>query len=235
MGEEHFAQFGIQRLFPCGEGQHHVPQAQTLQGLRPVLLRLQADQDWGRGNDGVPERFGETVTVAGRTGGGIAQAAAGQDDRAGRKKSSVCKLSAGDPAVFRFQTADARVQPDPDVLLPQQAGQRLCDVAGFFGNGKDALSALYRDRAAVPFQQGHHILRRKKVQRAVKKPRIAGDLGKEPVPVAVIGQVAAAFAGDVDFLPKLFVLFQQGDVRPRTGGEDSGHHAGCAASDDQDV
>ena len=233
MGEKHFPQFGVQRFFAGGQGEGHIPQAEPLQLLRPGLFCFQTDQD-GRGRrDSVSQIRGKAESVSGGTGGGIAEPAAGQDDRVRGKDGAVLQFRSGDPALCCLQAVNSAVQADADIQFPQEAGEGLGDVTGLFGSREDPLSALHRDRTAVFFHEGHHILRRKKTQRTVKKPRIAGHLGEKTVQIAVVGQVAAAFAGDIDFLSELFIFFQQGDFSPCAGGKNSGHHAGCAATDDQ--
>ena len=179
------------------------------------------------------EGFGETETVPGGTGGGVAQSAAGQDDRVRGEESSVSQFGAGDRPVFGLQAADITVQADPDIPFPQESCEGLGDIACFFGGGEDPPAALHGDRTSVFLHQGHHIPGRKKTQRTVEEPRIAGNLGEEFVQIAVVGQVTAAFACNIDFLSEFFVLFQQGHFSPCAGGKNSSHHAGCAATDDQ--
>ena len=174
----------------------------------------------------------QAVAVAGGAGGGIAEPAAGQDDRIRRLEGAAGQLRAGDAARFRPQAADFRVEADPDIQFPEQARQGPGDIAGLFGGGEDPLSALHGDRAAVFLQQGHHIPGSETVQGAVKEPGIAGNLGQEFIPAAIVGQVAAAFAGDIDLFAELFVFLQQGDRCPCPGSKNGGHHAGRAAPDD---
>ena len=89
MGEKHFSQFGIKRFFAGSQIQRDIPEAEPLEFLRPGFFCLQTDKDRGGEDYGVSQRFGKAESVAGGTGGGIAQAAAGQNDRVSGKKGFV--------------------------------------------------------------------------------------------------------------------------------------------------
>ena len=235
MGEEHLAQLGIQHLSVPDKGQRDVSQAEPLQGTRPVLRRFQSHQHGGRGLDRMARFRRQTVAVSGGTGGGIAESAGAQDHGIGGNPLPGQCTDGGNPAGLRFQGTDRGVQPDIHAFGTHQGGQRPGDVAGFLAGGKDPASALYRYRAACALQQGHHILRREIIQGSIKETGIARNLGKEGVPVAVVGQVAAALPGNIDFFPQLFILLQQGDGSSGPGGKQGSGHTRGAAADYDDV
>ncbi len=70
-------------------------------------------------------------------------------------------------------------------------------------------------------------------KRAVEKPRILEHMRKECVPVGGVGDVAAAFSGDVEFLAELFVAFKERHVVPVLRRAHRGNHARGAAADDE--
>ncbi|MPN26236.1 hypothetical protein SDC9_173660 [bioreactor metagenome] len=68
---------------------------------------------------------------------------------------------------------------------------------------------------------------------AVKKPRVFEHVRKERVPVGGVGDVAAAFSGDVEFLAELFIAFKERYVVPVLRRAHRGDHARGAAADDE--
>ena len=179
----------------------------------------------------MPRFRGQPVSVAGGTGGGIAASAGAQDHGSGGNPFSAVRPDRGDPAVLRLQGADRGVQPHLHAGFPQQGSQGAGHVAGLLRGRENPAPALHGYRTSRAFQQGHHILRGKEIQGGVKKAGIPGYLRQESVPVAVVGQIAAAFAGNVYLFPKLFILFQERDVRSAPGCKKRGGHSRCAASD----
>ena len=233
MGEQHLSQLAVQVLLPARQRQCYVLQAQPLQGAGPVFLRFQPDQHRPRRCHRVPQRFRHPESVARGARGRVAHPAAGQDHPLRGQKRPVLQLRAGHGLPLRPQVPHSGVQPHPYAQRPHQARQRSGYVAGLFRGRKHAPPPLHRHRAAVRLQQRHHVPRAKEAQRAVQEPRVAGNLGQKLVPCAVVGQVAAAFPGDIDFLSRLFVMLQQGHLRPRPGCKYRGHHPGSPAADDQ--
>jgi len=120
-----------------------------------------------------------------------------------------------------------------DACLIQQTAEGPGDVAGLFRGGKDPTAPLNRNRTARAFEQGHHLPGAEEGKRAEKKPRIARHLGQKLLQGAVIGQVAAAFSGDIHFFAELFVMLQKGDGGAGAGGKERRHHTGSAAADDE--
>ena len=175
----------------------------------------------------------QTVAVARGTGGGIAHAAGGEDDRIRFDFFTVFHFYAHGAAVFRQQMGDARVQPHGDAKARKFARERIGYVAGLVRSRKDALAALGFERKAEAFQQFHDAEIVQRRQRGVKEARIAKDMAHEGFRIAGVGEVAAAFAGDVDFFAQLFIAFQKRRARAAARGKQRGHQSRCAAADNE--
>ena len=116
------------------------------------------------------------------------------------------------------------------------AAQGLQHIGGMVALGKDPAAPLGLEGDAQGFKQFHSRSGGKGVQRRVEKPRIAADKPEKLRHIAVIGQIAAALAGDEDFLPRtLGVVLQQSDREPPGRGGTGGHQSGRPAAHNQQI
>ena len=119
--------------------------------------------------------------------------------------------------------------------MAHQGSEGAGDVAGFLRSGENPAAALHRNGAAGTFQQGHHILRGKETEGGIEEAGIARHLGKEGIQVAIVGQVAAALAGDIDLFPELLIFLEERDGSAGTGRKQGSDHSGSAAPDNDDI
>ena len=179
----------------------------------------------------MPGFRGQPVSVPGGAGGRITEASGTKDDGIGRNPSAVRRPDRADAAFLRLQGADRGIQANLHAGGTHEGRQGAGHIAGFFRGGKDAAPPLDHHRTSGALHQGHHVLGGEVIQGGKKEPGIPGNLGKKGIPVTVVGQVAAAFPGDVDFFPQLFIPLQQRDGSAAPGCEKSGGHAGGSAAD----
>ena len=178
------------------------------------------------------------ISVPGGAGGRIAAAAGGQDDRVRRQLQAVCHPDAGDPlsALRILPGQDFRnflMQPETHAPALAETDQGAGDVAGVLAAGEHAAAPLHLHRTAVFLQQGHQVLGGEGGEGAVQKSSVAGHLPQKLIEGTVVGRVAAAFPGQIDFLAGFFIMLQQGDLRPGSRRVNRGHEPGGACSDDQ--
>ena len=231
MRKEHFSQLAVKHFFSLSEGQRHVFQRKPLQPTGPVRRRFDGVQHPGQRLDAVSGGLSQGIAVAVRAGHGIGFPAAGQYHRVRGNGFTVFQQHPRHAAVLLHKCLHPAVQPHLHPRLLQKPRQRAVHVAGLLRAGKHPPPALGFHRAAGLLQQGHHVLRREEAQRAVQEARVAGHLPEKLVQGAVVGQVAAALAGDVHLLAQLLIAFQQGDPRALPGREKRRQHAARAAAD----
>ena len=172
--------------------------------------------------DRVTRFFGQPVTVAGRTGDGIGLAARGDDHGV-----EIAQLG---------QTADAAAVADVHPRFADPPLKGVGYIARHQGGGIDALS-LERDRgnAQLHFEEADQIFIGEGPESVLQKTLVGVDVGCEFFPGPAVGEVAAAFAGQIDLPAQPVVLVEKHDRLPaqRFGGPDGRHHAGGAAPHDR--
>ena len=81
--------------------------------------------------------------------------------------------------------------------MAQGGKQRVDDIAGLIGDGKDTVAPLSLQGNAQPLKECLGAGGGKGGHSAVKEFAITGDVGQSLVHGAVVGEVAAALSGDV--------------------------------------
>ena len=234
--KQQLAEIRIDLLIVFKDRQAHVPQTQALQTNTGDPRRddpLQGHQRPLQRRDGVPRLSRHPVTVSGGAGGRIADAAGGQHHRLSGIASPLPNNAAG-RAVLNLQGR----RPVPEDLHfqglqpPFQCGT---DVERAVADGKHPIPPLSFQWDAQLLKKGHHICAIETVKSAVKEFSITRNIGQQPLNIRVVGHVAPALSGDIQFFSQPFVGFQQSDLRPLLRCRKGSHHSGGAAADDHDL
>ena len=212
-----------------------VAQGKPGKRVRPRLHRLDGHEGGQGIGERVPRLLRHEVSVAGGAGGGVAEAAGGEDHRVRLECFTVFQNYAhGAPALCQ-QTGNARVQTHRHAKARKFARERASHVAGLVRSGEDALAALCLQRQPEALHQLHGAKVVQRRQRRVQKARVAQYVAHELILLAGVGEVAATFAGDVDLFAQLFVALQQRDLRAAARGKQRGHQSSRAAANDQNM
>ena len=231
MGEQHFTQLRVYYFTTGYPAKANIFQRKTLQLPGPIFFSQQPHQ--GRtGRDHLQPRLRcHAMAIAGGAGGGIGKPAGCQNDGPAGQRFAAFQRNALHRAVRNHQLLHPAMQQYFHACCPQPFFQRSGHIAGLIRNRECPAAPLDLGFAAQALEQRQQVIRRQAIQRAVKKPGISGHVFEKLIPVALIGHVAAALAGDIDFLAQLFVPLQQAHPRPGPGGKQRSHHSGCAAAD----
>ena len=89
--------------------------------------------------------------------------------------------------------------------------------------------------ASIILQKGHDILRRKGGHGTIQKSAVSGNILKNLLTGAMVGDIAAAFSGNQQFLPQSVVTLQQEHRCAVLCGSDGRKHSGRTASDNNPV
>ena len=160
----------------------------------------------------MPRLSRHPVTVSGGAGGRIADAAGGQHHRLSGIASPLPN-NAADRAVLNLQGR----RPVPEDLHlqglqpPFQCG---ADVKRTVADRKHPIPPLGFQRDAQLLKKGHHICAIETVKGAVKEFSITWNIGQQPLNIGIVGHVAPALSGDIQFFSQPLVRFQQSDLRP---------------------
>ena len=101
--------------------------------------------------------------------------------------------------------------PDVHAISLQTSEQGCRDIRGVIRDRKHTVSPLHFDRASVFFKEILDHIMVKPIDSTVQKFVVAGNIGKKIFRRAVVGQITAAFSGDIDLFSCFLVLFQHCD------------------------
>jgi hypothetical protein len=150
------------------------------------------------------------------------------------KSAPVGGRNAGD-GVFVGQQRDDASLPEFDIRLPDIALERVDDVGGLIRLWEHPRAPLGLERHAAFLKEAHDLLRGKGVEGAVEKTRIAPHRLQKAVAVAVVGEVAAALAGDEQLAPDAGVAIEKQHARAARRGLSRRHEPGGAGADRDEV
>ena len=174
--------------------------------------------------------FGEFIAASVRTGDRIGRSAAGQQHRISMVFLPIGAQNAGDFFIRCQQLFDRS-------LLQMYASffhlphQRFQNIRCLIRHRKNTVAALGLERNACIFKKRHCILGIKPRKCRIQKPRILRDIGKQRLPIAVIGDIAASLAGNQQLSSRLFPTFQQQHAFSKPSGLYRRHHPGSTAAD----
>ena len=137
-------------------------------------------------------------------------------------------------AVFGQQLRD-RADADVDAVIGEALLKCGDDVVGFVGRGKHAVAAFSLERNAQRFEKLHRILRGKSGKCGIEKFMSAGDVFQELRGRTVVGDVAAAFAGNGKLAADAAVFLAHENACAGCCRLDRGHRTGGTAADDDAV
>ena len=109
------------------------------------------------------------------------------------------------------------------------------NIPGPVGYREHPFAPFHLQRNADLFKKSHGILGRHGCKGAVQKPAVGQRVFDQRFRLAVISNVAASFAGNIDFNAQLGVAFDQNDRSAPAGCGASSHHTGGAAAHDDDL
>ena len=234
MGEQHLAElaeYGFPLLIPGGK--LHIFQRQPLHPSAAGIIAHQRHQGAVGLHNGVSRLLCHAVAVSGGACPRIGHTPRSQNHRPGR----VVRL-------FPRNRANSSL-PAPDgyrpVMLPPHAQffhpppQRPGYVKRAVRHGKHPVPPLCFQWHADPLKKSHRICACKAIESAVKEFTITGNMGHQLLRRTVIGHVAPAFSGDIQFFSQPLIGLQQAHSRPLLRRRNSCHHTGGSAADDHDL
>ena len=209
--------------------QFHVFQAQSLHLTAALVIADQRHKGTPRLHNGMSQRGSHAVSVAGGTSTGIGHSSGGKDHRVGGI-ASLFPCHCRNAAILRFNRNGTVMDPAnmQRLHLPLQ---RVGDIERAVGHRKYPVTPFHLQRHAAALKKSHGVPAGKPGKCAVQKPAVAGNVRQQPFQIRVIGNVAAAFSGDIDLFPQPLVGFYQTDLRPTLCGGNSCHQTGGAAAD----
>ena len=234
MGKEQLTKVPVQHLSFGTEQLHtHITQGQSLHILAVLTRRFQRNQAAHPGDNGMPQLLCHGIAVTGGAGGGIGQAAGGQDHPAGRY-GLLLGFYALHPALSRQDL------PNPGsfhchIFPPQLSLQAVQNRNGFIRYREHPIAPLCFQRAAVGIKEFHDSFRRKSRQCTEQESPIAGNVLQDLLCRAVIGHIAAALSGDQQFLAQAAVALQQKYTLSLLGCRNGSKHSRRAAADDNSI
>ena len=169
------------------------------------------------------------VTVPGRAGGGIADAAGGQHHCRHRIELPLSPYALN-CSVFDFK----RLSAVPDELHPQRFEPPLqgrADVERPVTDREHAVSPLRFQRNAELFKKGHGIRAGKPGKHAVEELAVLRNIVQQLLIAAVVRHVATALAGNVQFFSQALIRLQQRHMAAVFRRRNGRHHTGSAAAD----
>ena len=180
----------------------------------------------------MPCRGSQQVSVTGRAGLRIAASAGGEDHSAviaSELRAKPCDCSILHQKCLNVLMAHADIEP------PQLCTQGVDDACRLVRLRKNAVSTLCFQGAAARFKPRHHVTRRKGIDRAVQKARVARYILKELLGRTVVRHVAAPFSGDIKLFSEAVVFFKQHHACTALRRCNGSHHPCRAASGDKDI
>ena len=247
MGEQHLPLLLKDGLVVLKEGELDVFQGEAHHLFAVGVFGHQAHQAGHRLNDGVAGLPGQLVAVAGGTGHRIAEAAGGHQDAVGPvafARRSLYSHAAEGRALFGLFALGRSLLLH---RLQQQRRRPVVDQVGAGGIVQQGLADFcrlvrHREHPAPPLHlQGHtqalkQLLgfgRREGVEGGIQKPGVGSHMAEKFLLVAVVGQVAAALAGDQDFLAWFVGVLQQCNLVPLPCSGAGGHQSSRPRPHDQ--
>ena len=196
----------------------------------------------------MPDSPGKAVAVSCRTGSRIRQTPCTDYNSRRFEYFPVGRLDPADPFLpdawtFRGISA-ARVGKDLSsrcVIYDLNAFVLQCfkeggrDIRCMIADRENTVSSFSLDMAAVFFKELHHVGRRKRIDRMIQELPAVYDGIEKIFHVAGIGEVASAFACNVDLLSRLLVLFQQQDPDSPAGSTVRRQHSRCTCAYHNDI
>ena len=180
-------------------------------------------------HDGMAQRGGHFVAVAGGASTGIGHAAGGDDHRVGGI-ASLLPRHRRHMALRRLHRRGTVVDP-ADAQRLYFSLQGVGDVEGAVGHREHPVAPLHLQRYAAALEKRHGVPAGEPGQGAVQEPAVAGDVGHQALQIRIVGDVAAALSRDIDFFAQPLVGLYQAHLRAALRGGDGGHQTGGAAAD----
>jgi len=122
-----------------------------------------------------------------------------------------------------------------DTQLIQVHPKRSHDVTGIVGNRKDPSPPLDLRFDTVTFKKFHQIFTEKTMKSPVEKPAVGAIHGNKIIDILDIGQVAAGFTADQNFLSRSLGPLKKKHICTRLGRSAGRHHPAGAGADNDDA
>ena len=209
MGEQQLTKIGVNFLVIFKDCQLYVPQAQSLHGGTGIALFPQRYQRALQRRDRMAQLCCHSMSLTGRAGGRIGNAAGSQNHRVARIAPLFTNYAVN--AVIIGLQRCGTVTNQLHLQCPQTAFQRAADIKGTVGHGEHSVAPFRFQRHTQTFKKRDGIPTVKAGESAVQKLSVLGNVGHERFQICVVGHVAAAFSGDVQFLAQTFIGLQQRD------------------------
>lgn len=236
MGEEHLPQLGEDRLSPrVPQGEGHVFEGKPHQLGAPRLLRAHRHEGGPRRDDRVAERLCQPPAVPRRAGRGIAAPAGGDEHRVRGKLAAVLQPHAPHASALRQDASHARGCFQPRAGRLRKADERVRHVGRPVGHREHPASPLGLERHAERLEERHRVRRGKGAGRAVEEARIGAHIPQKVLGRAVVGDVAAALAGDQQLAGGARPPLEHRDRRAALRGEARREQPGGSPADHDKV
>ena len=108
--------------------------------------------------------------------------------------------------------------------------QGVDDIGGLVRARKNASPPFGFQGDAQAFKVFHHRRGREPGHRTVKEAAVPGHVVQNALRRGVVGEIAPAFAGDIELAAQFLVGLQQQDLSAALPGGEGSHHSGRAAA-----
>lgn len=176
-----------------------------------------------------PRLLRHAVAVAGGAGAGIREPA-GADDGVGALDLAVLGSDGADRAVLVGQDVPCALPEHSDAVFARKFREGVRYVVGLVGFREHAVPALGLQGNTKALEQRLRVRGPKPMYGALQEAPVAGDGGDELARVTVVGDVAAALAGDPQLAAQHPVRFQQHDAQPAPGRKTGAERPRSAAA-----
>ena len=256
MGEQHLTLFVKNGLSVLEQGQGDVFQRQTHHLFAVGVVAHKAHETGHRLHESVPGLPGQLVAVTGGTGGGVAHAAGGHqygicpvfparsaphaDAAQGRAGFFLFRMA----RIFRLVRFGLRFRRQffqqqlfgpvvDDVRILRVAQQGLPDLLGLVRRREHPASALHLQLHTKALEQLHGLCGRECPQRREQKARVRAHMAQKLFRRAVVGHIAAALAGNQNFLRRFFHVLQHRHLMSLPDSGSRRHQSGGTCPHDQ--
>ena len=172
------------------------------------------------------EALGKAVAVTGGAGGFVRGTACSNEHISCSVKFSAADYTC-DPAILCHDLSYSSLDK---LRLACIGSKSIGNIVGIIRLRENSVTSLGFKGNTKPLEEIHSVFRRKIIESAVEKSSVADGGRDDPLHVAVIGNIAAAFAGDADFSGKFIILVENKNGEPLFKGSSCGHKScGTAA------
>ena len=228
MGKQHLAEIRVDFLVILKDSQADIPQAQSLHPGTEISLFFQRHQRALQRRHSVADFRCHTMAFTGGTGCRIGNTAGCQND-------GICRIGSLlahnlTDCTFGNSKRHSAVSDQRNLQGFQLPLQRTADIKRTVADRENTVSPLRLQRNTDLFKERHGITAIKLGKRAVQELAVLRRVGHQGFNICIVGNIAAALSGDIQFFAQSFIGLQQGDFRTLLGSKNGSHHTGRTAA-----